>query len=252
MENCKKRYIVKPDIALTKGDKGDPGQDGEDASFLLPLSTDDIDYRGDILTDILDGLLYVALEILSFSAAVTVYEKGQILNSIQLSWSFNKAIDDQTITGTNVVSPTLIISDRTKLVTLISVSIDTTITLTADDISSDGNAAKTAQVTLSFLNKLYYGKKVIGTINSAFVLSLTGELKANRTKNFTVNTGSGEYIWIAYPTAYGLGTFKTNGFDGGFNSPTTISLTNASGYIEDYYVFRSTNENLGSTVVESL
>lgn len=252
MEDCKRKYIIKPDISLNKGEKGDPGADGADGSFLLPLSTDDIDYRGDVLTGVIDGLLYLALVIETFTAAVYNYEKGQTLNSIQLSWTFNKAVDAQSITGSNVTPPTLLTSDRTKLVVLTGVTFNTVITLTADDVSADSNPAKTAQLTLSFLNKLYYGKRVTGTINSAFVLTLTGELDADRIKTFTETTGAGEYLWVAYPTAYGLGTFKTNGFNGGFNAPTTISFTNASGHTENYYVFRSTNENLGTTVVESL
>jgi len=211
-----------------------------------------IDYRGDVLTDIIDQLLYLALVIESFTSATLNYEKGQTLNSIQLSWSYNKAVDAQAITGTNVVSPILLVSDRTKLVTLNAITTNTVVTLTADDVSSDGIAAKTSQLTISFLNKLYYGKRVVGTINSAFVLTLTGELRSNRSKTFSVSTGAAEYIWVAYPVSFGLGVFKTNGFDGGFDSPTTISFTNASGHTEDYYVFRSTNENLGVTEVESL
>lgn len=250
-EDCKQKFVIVPDTALTKGEKGDPGAPGTPASFSFPISTDDIDYRGDVLTDILDDLTYLELVIESFYAAAQQYEKGTVLVSIQLTWTFNKAVDAQSITGINVTPPTLLVSDRTKNVVLVSVNTDTVITLTADDVSADGNPAKTATTTLSFLNKLYYGKKTIGTINSAFVLSLTGELNATRNKAFTETTGAGEYLWVAYPTAYGLGTFKTNGFNGGFNSPITISFTNASGHTEDYYVYRSTNENLGITNVES-
>jgi hypothetical protein len=252
MEECSKKFVIKPSTSLTKGDKGDKGDPGLDATFSFPISTDNVDYRGSVLTDVIDDLLYLALSIIGFSAAPSVFEKGQVLTSIQLSWSYNKAVDAQSITGTNVVPPTLLVSDRTKLVTLSSVASDTVITLTADDVSSDANPAKQAQLTLSFLNKLYYGKHVTGTIDSAFVLALTGELKSNKTKSFTANTGAGEYIWFACPVAYGFPSFKTNGFDGGFNAPTTISLTNASTHVEDYYVFRSTNENLGVTNVDVL
>lgn len=241
-----------PSIALTKGDKGDKGDPGSNAIIVLPLSSDDVDYNGETLTQVLDGLLYVGLLVNSFTANTTIYEKGQVLTSIQLSWTYNKAIQAQTITGVNVTPPTLIISDRTKLVTLVSVSIDTIITLTADDNVSDAIAAKTATLTISFLNKLYYGKSVIGTINSAFVLALSNELKATRSKSFTSTTGVAEYIWFACPVAYGLPDFKTNGFDGGFLLAATISFTNASGYTENYYVFRSVNENLGVTNVDVL
>jgi hypothetical protein len=135
---------------------------------------------------------------------------------------------------------------------LSNITINTAITLTADDILADANVAKTSILNLSFLNKIYYGKAVVGTVNSAFVLALTGELKSNRTKSFSLTTGASEYIWFASPVAYGLPSFKTNGFNGGFDLNTTFSFTNASGHAESYYVFRSTNENLGLTAVDVL
>jgi len=252
MEDCKQRYIIKSDPFLSKGDKGDPGADGAGASITLPLSTDDVDYRGNVLTDIIDNLLYLPLTISSFTAVVSTYEKGQVLTSLQFNWSFNKPVDAQSITGTDVVPPTLLISDRTKIVALTNISTNRVITLTADDVSSDANLAKTATLTLSFLNRIYYGKAAIGTINSAFILALTGELKSNRTKSYTLSTGAGEYIWFASPVAYGLPSFKTNGFNGGFDLISTLSFTNASGHTENYYVFRTTNDNLGVTAVDVL
>jgi len=253
MEEWKRRYIIKEDFNLSKGEKGDQGDPGVSGGGAdLPISTDDVDYRGDVLTDIIDALLYLALTIDSFTAATLNYEKGQTLTSIQLTWSYNKAVEVQTITGTNVVSPSLTIGERTKLVTLSNITVDTVITLTADDDVADDNNAKTRTATITFLNKIYYGKSVIGTVNSAFILALTGELKSSRTKSFSVSTAATEYIWFASPVAYGLPSFKTNGFNGGFDLNTTISLTNASGHTESDYVFRSTNEHLGVTAVDVL
>jgi len=257
MEEWKRRYIIKEDFNLTQGPAGPQGPPGADGGAgTLPLSTDDVDYRGDVLTDVLDALLYLPLSISSFSAPQTTFEKGQTLTSIQLSWTFNKAVESQTITGTDVVTPTLTLAERTKLVTLSNITSNRTITLTADDVLADANAAKTSNLNLTFLNKIYYGKSVVGTVNSAFVLALTGELKSNRTKSFSLTTGASEYIWFASPVAYGLPSFKTNGFNGGFDLNTTLTggtiFVNASGHAESYYVFRSTNENLGLTAVDVL
>lgn len=252
MSSCKKKYIIKPTVGLSKGDKGDKGDPGEDASFILPLDTDDIVYRGSVLTTVIDGLLYLPLAITGFSAATTSFEKGQVLTSLQFSWAYNKGIVSQSITGSNVTSPSLLTTDRTKLVTLNNITNNTNILLTADDVTGDTNPPKTAQITLLFFNKLYYGKSTIGTINSAFALALTGELKSNRTKTFTTTTGLNEYIWFFSPVAYGLASFKTNGFNGGLDLVSTFNLTNASGYLESYYAFRSTNHSLGITVTDVL
>lgn len=254
MEPWKKRYIIEPDISLNQGPAGPQGPPGANGGVgTLPLSSDDVDYRGSVLTEIIDQLLYVALEVEFFTATQLNYEKGQTLTQVQLSWEYNKAVVSQSITGTGVTPPSLLVTDRAKLVALANITTNTVITLTADDVSGDGNDPITQALTLSFLNKLYYGKAVAGTINNAFVLALpSNELKATRQKSFSVSTVAGEYIWFASPVAYGLPSFKANGFDGGFDLVSTLSFTNASGHTEDYYIFRSTNDNLGLTNVEVL
>jgi hypothetical protein len=249
--SCTKRYIIVVDQNLSKGEKGDKGDPGDNGLGALPLSTDDVLYgpTNQTLSEILAELLYLALEITSFTGT-SQYEKGQVLTSIFLSWGYNKAIQTQSITGTGVVPPTLLVGDTSKTVTLSNVSTDTVITLTADDVIGDGHAAKTATLELKFLNKIYWGKAVIGTINSAFILSLQGELKQNRIKSFVEDTGLNEYIWFCSPVAYGAATFIADGFVGGFQLETTISFTNASGHTEDYYVYRSVNHNLGSINID--
>lgn len=246
----KHRYVLIPDVFTVKGPKGDKGDKGDSGALALPLSSDDVRYRGNVLTGVLDELLYVPLSISYFTTGSTQFEKGQVLTGIQLSWQYNKTVQLQTITGTGVVSPSLLVGDRTKFVTLSSVITDTTITLTADDISSDAIAAKTAQINLKFLNKIYFGKRTAGTINDAFVLSLPSQLQSNRIKTFSVTTGVNEYIYFAVPAAYGAATFKANGFSGGFDLVSTFNFTNASGHTESYNVYQSTYDNLGLTFVE--
>ena len=56
---------------------------------------------------------------------------------------------------------------------------------------------------------------------------------------------------FAFPKRLGLVTFWVGGFSGGFESPETVSVTNVNGWSENMYVWRSTNANLGSVVVET-
>ncbi len=247
-----KRYIIVASPLLSKGDKGDAGQDGEDASFSLPLSSNDIIYplTGETVTEALDRLGYVALTIDSFTG-ISIYEKGQILTSIFLSWTYNKDVQSQAITGIDVVTPTLILSDRSKLVTLTNIAINTTITLTADDDLTDEVSEIVAIFELQFLNKIHYGKATHpGTVNSAFLNGLTRELAATKAKSFSENTSVGEYIWFACPTTYGFASFISNGFAGGFTLEGTISHTNESGHTENYFVYRSEYTNLGATSIQ--
>jgi hypothetical protein len=171
-----------------------------------------------------------------------------------MTWAYNKAVQVQTITGPLVISPVLLPTERAKVVSLSNVSANTTMTLTADDDTTDDRPAKTYTVNIIFYSGVYWGIGVVpGAINSAFIMGLSNkQLRPTRTGSFTVAPGENQYIWFACPHAQGAASFKTNGFNGGLSLATTISFTNSYGFVEDYDVYRSNNPNLGSTFVEVL
>ncbi len=109
----------------------------------------------------------------------------------------------------------------------------------------------TSTITINFYNRRYWG---ISTVASGYTEADVEVLGSNdlanaRAKTFTVNATAGNYIIYSYPTRLGTATFTVGGFEGGFQDPETVSVTNASGYTENYYVYRSTNSGLGSTSV---
>ena len=83
------------------------------------------------------------------------------------------------------------------------------------------------------------------SINSSFILSLTRKLQSGRGTSFTSNAGVDVYVWYAHKKSLGIANFVAGGFAGGFEAPVTVSFTNASGFTEDYYVYRSTNPQIG-------
>jgi hypothetical protein len=90
-----------------------------------------------------------------------------------------------------------------------------------------------------------------GPYDEAFIEALANQqLDNNRQTTFTVTAGANEYIFYAYPSAYGTGTFWVGGFEGGFSLVGTISVTNAYGVTQNYYLYRSDNHSLGSTTVQ--
>ena len=117
--------------------------------------------------------------------------------------------------------------------------------------ATDGTTNTTKTVTYYFYNRRFWG--VTSTASGYVEADIEGlannELSNSRAKTFTVAPGAGEYILYSYPSRLGAATFTVGGFVGGFESPETVSVTNASGYTENYYVYRSTNVNLGSTTV---
>jgi hypothetical protein len=75
-------------------------------------------------------------------------------------------------------------------------------------------------------------------------------LQNSKTYTFSINAGSGEYVYYAYPSRLGTATFTVGGFANGFSTiPSTLSVTNSNGYSENYYIYRSSNANLGSNTV---
>jgi len=117
-----------------------------------------------------------------------------------------------------------------------------------------GNSTLQLSTSSTTIDPLYYGKT---TKTSGFTESdIEGLTNSTITNDNTqvwnsITTGSGEYMLFAFPTRLGIPVFYVGGFAGGFESPETVSVTNINGYTENYYAWRSTNSNLGATVVET-
>jgi hypothetical protein len=117
------------------------------------------------------------------------------------------------------------------------------------------NAAKGAvntssYITFNFYNRRFWGKTAKASgYTEADVEALSNELSNSKSQTKSITAGVGEYLVFAWPTRLGTGTFVVGGFEGGFQAPETVSITNASGYTENYYVYRSTQANLGATSV---
>lgn len=108
------------------------------------------------------------------------------------------------------------------------------------------NVSKT--LTYAFVNNRFYGVSSNASLTESQVESLTKELSNLRTKTFTVTATTGQYIYYCYPSRLGDATFTVGGFEGGFTLITdSLSITNPSGFVENYRVYRSENSGLGLT-----
>lgn len=121
-------------------------------------------------------------------------------------------------------------------------------------VANLGNSTLTTYTSTQELNKLYYGKTTTTSgYDEADVEGLANsEITDDNTQVWdAITTGENEYMLFAFPKRLGIPTFWVGGFEGGFEAPETVSVTNVNGWTEDYYVWRSTNSNLGETVVET-
>lgn len=213
----------------------------------------DITFRDGTVQDTLEDLLYVNVNITSFTNTVNTVEKGQAIKAVTLKWAVNDSgtkpavVKAITIDGTAVDKAL-----RQKDFTYDdagAVTANKTYTLKVTD-NRDYVATKTTAIT--FLNGKYYGKttdKSDATITNDFIQGLTKALASSRTGDFVVNAGAGEYIVFAIPASFGTPAFYVGGFEGGFDKIKTFDYTNPSGFTESYDVWASTNANLGNTTV---
>ena len=244
-------YFLSDTKSIYQGDTKYGGGDGADiatsttAGIVKPGTDFDIAADGTLS-------LYQPIDITSFSSNVSTQEKGAKVESVTLSWNWNKTPASQTLKkGSDPYS--IAASDKTKTISFsgpAALTTNTTFTLTATDARSASDSQST---TIQFLNGRYYG---IGNItdpdqcDNAFIQGLTKTLASSRTTSFSVTAGSGQYIYFAIPSSFGTPSFFVGGFEGGFDLFKTFSYTNSSGYAESYTVYKSTNPNLGSTTVE--
>lgn len=200
-------------------------------------------YGFENVADALDSLLYEPIVISSFNNNVGTKELGVIVSSVAFTWNTNKTPVSITLDGSSI-EPSL------KTTTLTDLNVTSNKSWTLRVVDEKGTAV-TKSTSVSFLNGVYYGIGSVSAsdVDSVFILGLTKSLQGGKAKDFSANPGSGQYIYYALPTRYGIPSFYVGGFEGGFDKFTTLNFTNASGYQENYTVYRSTNANLGSTAV---
>jgi hypothetical protein len=117
--------------------------------------------------------------------------------------------------------------------------------------ATNGTQHPTASIIHYFNNDRYYGltTQTSGWTSSQVTAFGTSDLVNSIPLTFTVTAGSGQYIVNAYPSRLGTSTYFVGGFAGGFLGPYTVSVTNGSGFTENYYVYVTVNQNLGLTTV---
>lgn len=197
---------------------------------------------------LIDDLAYTAIAFVSASATNATNEIGSTVTETVITWSFNKEPKAQTIKFGSEAAEVLDKSIRSKTYSGKTITSNTSIVITATD---ERNAQASRTLNITFQPRAYWGVAQNKEIyDSADILALSeSALTSTRTRNINVNAGEGEHIIYAIPSSFGTPTFKINGFEGGFIKVGTINFTNASGYSQNYDVYKSVNPNLGSTQV---
>jgi hypothetical protein len=114
-------------------------------------------------------------------------------------------------------------------------------------VAPSGTDSASASHKITFLYKRYWGVTTATTITESIIEGLKdSELTSSKSKTITgVTAQKGEYYVIAYPTALGeLSGIIQNGATPVLDAftRTTVSVTNAAGYTQNYYVYRTIND----------
>lgn len=250
-QECQETILVQGvgGIPGPEGPQGPPGPAGPGATFPIPADQISVEQPGYAnLQEVIDYLLYIPTVINSFTVPVTVYEIGSSVAALNFTWVLNQNPISQAITGPQLTPPVLIPAQRNVAVILNAplnpavVGSSFTYNLGVTDAFNTVNA----NLAVQFFNGIYFGDAALpGAVNSAFVTSLTKVLQSTRSRSFTSNAGPGVYTWFAHRSALGTASFTVGGFPGGFEAAVIVSVTNSSGFTENYNVYRSTNPNIG-------
>lgn len=190
---------------------------------------------------------HVPIDITSFSVDIPIAQKGATLTSLTFNWAVNKVPVEQYLNG-GAISNSI-----TSLVKAVSITADTTYTLTAFDGTALSGNTDTASLTVRFQSRFYYGTSASATLTSSQVIGLANKpFATGRARTFTI-VGGGQYIYIAYPQSFGDATFKVNGLNStAFTKLSPLSFTNESGFTETYTVYRTDDVQTGTFEIQVL
>jgi hypothetical protein len=204
----------------------------------------------------------IPLATLSGGVSQEIHSPGTF--SATLSWSASRQAGTSPISSIVVAgsSQTFAQPDApgtvsgTKIVTVVYNNSTTTF---SNVVTTTDSKTASASTTFSFYSKRYWGRTSTPisylyqsdpTVCNAVILAIAGGGSDNlgSTKVFAtpgprVLASGSNYIFIAYPATNGtLQSIKVGGFES-INAfvRTTVNLTNASGYVQNYYVYCSVN-----------
>jgi len=195
--------------------------------------------------------VYVDPAIVTFVATPALAERGSSVPSVVLNWSIAKTPDVLKMNGVDIATNT----KQTEMVG--PFTDDASFKLVAGDKQKNVQA----KATITFCNNIHYGFVDAAPTDSAGVNALDNKvLQISRKHSVQIGSPEGKVFCYAYPARLGAAkvsadvpsdqwqpvanTVKFTHF-----ASTTVSVTNGSGFTEDYTVLTFTDRLAGSTAV---
>ena len=200
----------------------------------------------DLALDALFSKVYYVKPTCSLSATPRggTFEMGTVISApITFTWTTNKDITSQTLTGCTLANASV----RTATYNT-NVTSDKTFTLSV----SDGENSASSSVSYKFLNNIFWGSAAAAeTYDSAFIRALSNKKLASAIKGtYSFNIANGEYGFWAVPSNMTISSVWIGGFEVTVDDLGTVSYTNAQGYTRDYKLYKTGKASLGAISAE--
>lgn len=200
----------------------------------------------DLALDALFNKVYYVKPTCSLSATPSggTFEIGTAISApITFTWTTNKDITSQTLTGCTLANASV----RTATYNT-NVTSDKTFTLSV----SDGENSASSSVSYKFLNNIFWGSaSTVETYDSTFISALSNKKLASVIKGtYSFNIASGEYGFWAVPSNMTISSVWIGGFEVTVDDLGTVSYTNAQGYTRDYKLYKTGKASLGAISAE--
>jgi len=190
--------------------------------------------------------LYAPPVITSLINTSPVNYVGQTVTAVTVNWTLGgNAITSQTLTDASIA-----LSDRTHAFTGLTLTADKTYTLSVTDGTTPSNASTTVYFYIqNFTGTTANAAPTSSDLHTGSTNWLT-QYASNRALGNTSITGGGNYVYYAYPSAWGNVQIYVNGFSTTWNK-TTVSVTNSFGNTQNYYVYTSPTTIVGSITLSA-
>lgn len=191
------------------------------------------DYDYENVKESLDAILYK--EPIVTLHGGNIYEKGTVIDTLNLTWEINKNVDSQ------ILLPDIGEIDnnlRAYTVENLNITEDTTYTL----IANDGLNSGIGETEILFRDYVYYGSSSSINLTNEEILNFSKFFETITSNLLTFNCSGGKYLYIVIPIKYLNNiSLKINGFIFNDVTKTEINLINETGYTSKYIVLKSNN-----------
>lgn len=190
--------------------------------------------------EIFDALLYVPINA-SATGGGSSNEIGASVASVNFTWSINKNPTTQSLNQGVGAIP---LTDRAHLFTG-----PYTTNQTFQVTVGDGTTSDSASVSTTFSPKRYWDAWPDDAPDNSEIIGMQQELAGSRAKAITYNCTGGRFPIYAYPKSFGaLSGVTVGGLAFSDYALDEMSLTNAQGYTQDYYVFSFNGIQTGAAI----